>query len=419
MEVQRNGTIEKRRLVRYACSTRALLASNEIDSMIESAGHVPAYADAVAHLGEANSRSLVATPALLCDLALLVSNIERMADEARTSGLSLRPHLKSHKAAFILELQLRAGACGVACAKLGEAEAIIETRSRDAAVLSVLLTSPLVGPHAAKRAVTLAAQCDLIVVVDHVDGVDELADALVDTDATVAVLCDVDVGLGRTGVTTTTDAILVAERVGHFPQLIFSGVQGYAGHLQHIAGREHRRTQTIAAMNRLQLVIDALESKGHDVSVRTGGGTGTSSIDMEIGVLNELQPGSYVFMDREYRDALGDDREGHYQQSLTILTSVISANHEGYVTVDAGLKSMATDAGPAAVVGFELATFAFFGDEQGLITSGAGPAFRRGERIELVPPHCDPTVDKYDVIWLAHDDVVVDVIDVTARGRSQ
>jgi D-serine deaminase-like pyridoxal phosphate-dependent protein len=406
-------------MVADACSTHALLASNEVDNMIESTGNVPAYADAVAHIGEANSRSLIATPALLCDLALLVNNIERMADEARASGLSLRPHLKSHKSIYILERQLKAGAVGVACAKLGEAEAVIAARGNDAAVLSVLLTSPLVGPHAAKRAVALAATCDLIVVVDHVDGVDEIADALDDSDATIAVLCDVDVGLGRTGVTTPSDALAVAERVGYIPQLVFSGVQGYAGHLQHVVGREHRRTKTIAAMEQLQSVIDALESNGHDVSLRTGGGTGTSSIDIELGVLSELQPGSYVFMDREYRDALGDDREGRYQQSLTILTSVISANHEGFVTVDAGLKSMATDAGPAVLVGFEQASFAFFGDEQGLVTSGAGPAFRRGERLELVPPHCDPTIDKHDVIWLVHDDVVVDVINVTARGRSQ
>jgi D-serine deaminase-like pyridoxal phosphate-dependent protein len=387
--------------------------------MNDRTGTVPAYADALAQLGEANSRNLVATPALLCDLALLVNNIDTMADEARASGLSLRPHLKSHKSTYILELQLKAGACGVACAKLAEAEAVVGSRDSDAAVLSVLLTSPLVGAHAATRAVTLASKCALIVVVDHVDGVDELATALEGSDVTIAVLCDVDVGLGRTGVTTPSAALQIAHRVGQVEQLNFCGVQGYAGHLQHLPGREHRRTQTMASMQQLQSVIDALESNGHDVSIRTGGGTGTSSIDGELGVLNELQAGSYVFMDREYRDALGDDREGRFHQSLTILTTVISANHDAFVTVDAGLKSMATDAGPATVVGFEQATFAFFGDEQGLVTNGAGLAFRRGERLELVPPHCDPTIDKYDVIWLVHDNIVIDVIDVTARGRSQ
>jgi D-serine deaminase-like pyridoxal phosphate-dependent protein len=190
--------------------------------------------------------------------------------------------------------------------------------------------------------------------------------------------------------------------------------------LQHLSGRERRREATIASTNRLRLVIAALEAAGFDVAIRSGGGTGTVGIDAEIGVLNELQPGSYVFMDREYRDALGADPEGRFDQSLTLVTTVISANHDGYVTVDAGLKSMATDAGVPVVLGPDLtSTYSFFGDEQGLVSCAAEHPLRRGERIELVPPHCDPTVDRYDIIWLVHDDVVVDVIDVTARGRSQ
>ena len=190
--------------------------------------------------------------------------------------------------------------------------------------------------------------------------------------------------------------------------------------MQHIAGREHRREATIASTKRLSAVIDALESEGFVVSIRSGGGTGTMGLDVEIGVLNELQTGSYVFMDREYSDALGEDPEGRFDQSLTLVTTVISANHDGYVTVDAGLKSMATDAGVPLIVGHETTTsYQFFGDEQGMVTCDARHPFRRGERLELVPPHCDPTVDRYDVIWLVHDDVVIDVIDVTARGRSQ
>jgi D-serine deaminase-like pyridoxal phosphate-dependent protein len=374
------------------------------------------------HLGEANSRRLIATPALVCDLALLHSNIERMAGHARTAGVSLRPHVKSHKSAYIAARQLEAGALGLSFAKLGEAEVIVErlkTEDHDA-VVSVLLTSPLVGRHSAERAAALGADCDLIVVVDHCDGVDELEAAAVAADTNISVLCDVDVGLGRTGVVGPAEALAVAERVNVATRVHFKGVQGYGGHLQHIAGREHRREATITSTERLRLVIDALESAGFNVGIRSGGGTGTFGLDVEIGVLNELQPGSYVFMDREYRDALGEDPEGRFAQSLTLVTSVISANHEGYVTVDAGLKSMATDSGVPVVVGHErTATYAFYGDEQGMVTYGPEHSFRRGERLELVPPHCDPTVDRYDVIWLVHDDVVVDVIDVTARGRSQ
>jgi D-serine deaminase-like pyridoxal phosphate-dependent protein len=390
-------------------------------SVRQSQRDVRAYDEVLEQLGEVNSRRLIPTPALACDLALLLANIERMAGLARDAGVALRPHVKSHKSAFIAKRQLEAGAVGLSFAKLGEAEAVVERLgAEDDPPISVLLTSPLVGRHAAERAAVLAAQCDLVVVVDHCDGVDEMEAAAVAADTTVSVLCDVDVGLGRTGVTGAAEALAVAERVNVATRLTFKGVQGYGGHLQHIAGREHRRAATITSTERLALVIEALDDAGFNVAIRSGGGTGTMGLDVEIGALNELQTGSYVFMDREYRDALGEDLEGRFAQSLTLLTTVISANHDGYVTVDAGLKAMATDAGVPLVVGHETtASYQFFGDEQGMVTNPTGHSFRRGERLELVPPHCDPTVDRYDVIWLVHDDVVLDVIDVTARGRSQ
>jgi D-serine deaminase-like pyridoxal phosphate-dependent protein len=378
--------------------------------------------EVLAELDEVNSRRLIATPALVCELGALEANIEKMAHLARVAGVNLRPHVKSHKSAAIAKRQLDAGAVGLSFAKLGEAEVIVErlNADRDGAAISVLLTSPLVGRHAAERAARLARHCDLIVATDHRDGVDELEAAALAYDTTISVLCDVDVGLGRTGVLGPAEALALTERVNVATRLNFRGVQGYAGHLQHIAGREHRREATRVSTERLRVVIDALEAAGFTVAIRSGGGTGTLGLDIEIGVLNELQPGSYVFMDREYRDALGDDPEGRFDQSLTLVTTVISANHDGYVTVDAGLKSMATDAGVPLVVGHETtSTYQFFGDEQGMVTYPTGHAFRRGERLELVPPHCDPTVDRYDVIWLVHDDVVLDVLDVTARGRSQ
>jgi D-serine deaminase-like pyridoxal phosphate-dependent protein len=140
---------------------------------------------------------------------------------------------------------------------------------------------------------------------------------------------------------------------------------------------------------------------------------------MEAGVLNELKVGSYVFMDREYRDALGDDPEGEFAHSLTVATTVVSDNQASFVTVDAGLKSMATEAGPPVVVGRDDdVRYAFFGDEHGLVTRGAGRPFARGDRLDLVPPHCDPTVDRYDVLWLVRGDAVVGATTVDARGRA-
>jgi len=371
---------------------------------------------------QVRSRHHIPTPALVCDLDKLVANVARMAAITGSTGVSLRPHVKSHKSAFIARRQLEDGASGLACAKVSEAEAIIERLASDGYPqrVSVLITSPVFGSAIAERIVALAARCDLAVVVDHPSGVDELTAATSTGDVPLTVLCDVDVGLGRTGVVGPTEAMAVVERIARSPSLTFGGLQGYGGHLQHIQGRDERVTATRLSARRLSAVVDVLESAGHAVALRTGGGTGTSAIDLEIGVLNELQPGSYVFMDREYRDALGPDPEGRFEQSLTIATTVISTNQSGFVTVDAGLKAMATDAGSPLVVGHEESVrYEFFGDEHGLVTTDPSGAFARGERLELVPPHCDPTVDRYDVMWLVRGDEVLGVADIDAQGCSQ
>lgn len=378
----------------------------------------PAFVPVLAQLGHPGSIALVPTPALLCDLDQLTSNIEAMQRTADAGGVALRPHGKSHKSATIARMQLDAGAVGICAAKLSEAVALVTELGADSgARVSVLVTSPLANAASARRAAALAERCDLAVVVDHIDGVSDLG-AAVSGRATVTVLCDVDVGLGRTGVAEPGSALEVVARIEEERTLRFGGVQGYAGHAQHVAGRDLRRQSVDKATLRLTAVIDALEAAGHDVALRTGGGTGTALLDIETGVLNELQVGSYVFMDREYRDALGTDPESAFAQSLVLATTVISTNQPGFVTVDAGLKSMATDAGVPVIVDHPDSSYAFFGDEQGLVTTTAEWRPTRGQRVALVPPHCDPTVDRHDRIWLTRDDVVVGVTPVTARGHS-
>lgn len=373
-------------------------------------------------VGQPGSRSLLPTPALVCDLDLLSANIATMAAITNAAGLRLRPHAKSHKSTYIARLQLGHGAVGLACAKLAEAEILVDRLERDGyePAVSVLLTSPTVGTAAASRVAALARKCDLTVVVDHEGGVDELTRATDEADVVVTVLCDVDVGLGRTGVAEPADAVAVVDRITRGSNLRFGGVQGYAGQVQHLSRREERQAADREATNRLAAVVDALEGTGHEVLVRTGGGTGTCLLDVEFGILNELQPGSYVFMDREYSDALSGDPEDRFHQSLTIATTVVSANHPGFVTVDAGLKAMATDAGMPTVVGMEgEVEYLFFGDEHGLVTTTDSARFDRGDQLELVPPHCDPTVDRYERLWLVRGQVLVGYAAVDARGCSQ
>ncbi len=384
----------------------------------------PSAAPVLSALGRPGSRGLLATPALVCDVDVLESNLTTMAARAAAAEMDLRPHAKTHKSAYVAGRQLAHGAVGIACASVSEADALVTRLDADTrwGPVSVLVTSPVVGPGVAARVADLAPRCDLLVVADHPDGVDELAAALdaMAPGAALGVVCDVDVGMGRTGVTGPDAALAVVERIARHPRLRFAGVQGYAGHAQHLAGPTERADATRASDARLVAVVTALEAAGHPVSLRTGGGTGTSAPDLASGVLGELQAGSYAFMDREYAEALAGDPDTVFTSSLTVDTTVVSDNQPGFVTVDAGLKAMATDAGPPAVVGRpDGVVYHFFGDEHGLVTRGTTDGFRRGDRLQLVPPHCDPTVDRYDVLWLVRGDTVWGVADVDARGCSQ
>lgn len=338
---------------------------------------------------EPGSRRLVPTPGLVCDVDLLEANVARMAGWAADAGIALRPHVKTHKSAFVARMQLEHGAVGLSCAK--EAEAVVDRLAADGWTesVSVLITSPRSGPTSAARVVALADRCDPIVVVDHPDGVDELV-AAAPRDSQVDVLCVVDTGMGRSGVTGPDQARVIADRVARHPSLRFAGVQGYGGHLQHLRSRGDRQDATRKANERLGAVIEALEREGHRVALRIGGGTGTLGIDMELGLLNEIRPGSYVLMDRQYRDALGGDLEGRFGHSLTIATTVVSANHSDFVTEDAGLKAMATDTGMPTVVGHDDIGCHFFGDEHGLVTLGATVRFRRGDSSNWNHPTATP-----------------------------
>ena len=367
-------------------------------------------------VGQPGSRARIPTPALVVDLAALERNIARMAARAQAAGVALRPHAKTHKSAFIAHRQLAAGAVGICCAKLGEAEALAAEGVR-----GLLITSPIVGPTNAARAAALARlEPELTLALDHPDQVDVLAEAATRAGVTLSIVIDVDVGLGRTGVSGPAHAVAMAERIAASPALRLKGVQGYGGHWQHRPGADKRLAAVTNGMARLTAVIDALRAAGHAVELVTGGGTGTVSADTTLGVFNELQTGSYIFMDLQYRDALGADDDGAFEHSLFVQSRVISMNQPDWVTIDAGLKALSTE-GPLPVpAGDRWGDYAFFGDEHGrLMRPPSGPPVQLGERVDLVPPHCDPTVDRYDIMHLIRGDVLVEVVPIEAARRSQ
>lgn len=380
--------------------------THPVDALLESLVGVP------------GSRQHLPTPILLADLDRLEANIALMARRATQAGLALRPHAKSHKCAAIARRQLAAGAVGICCAKLGEAEALAA-----AGVGPILLTSPVVGmDQAARTAALLRTAPGLAVVVDHPEQVHALARACTGAGTPLQVLIDVDVGLARTGVANANAALELAASIVASPALILAGVQGYGGHWQHLAGFQRRHDAVRAGMAHLQRIVSALRDAGHTVDWISGGGTGSFASDAELAILTEVQPGSYIFMDCQYRDALADDADGAFAHSLFVQARVVSINAEAHVTVDAGLKAFSTD-GPLprpASEPYRDCRYFWYGDEHGgLMRPAPGPAPMLAERIEFVPPHCDPTVDRYDRLVLVRDDAVVEIVPLEAARRAQ
>ena len=371
-----------------------------------------------ARVGGAGSRFQVPTPALVVDLDAFERNVARMTQRAATAGLALRPHAKTHKSATIGRRQIEAGAVGLCCVKLGEAEALTQAGLR-----RLLVTSPVVGNDAAARAAALVRMDpDLLLVADHAEQIETLAAAAGAAGVRLSLVIVIDVGMGRTGVPTPAAAVALARQIARSPSLRLTGVQGYGGTWQHITGEAARGKAVEEGMARLTAVVEALREGGHDVRLITGGGTGTFAADAALRVLNEIQPGSYIFMDNQYRDALGDDADGAFEQSLFVQAQVISINAEDWVTVDAGLKAFATDGPVPRPTGkrFGGSRYFYFGDEHGgLMRPVGGSPIRLGERVEFIPPHCDPTVDRYDVMFFVRGDVVVEIAAIEAARRSQ
>lgn len=332
----------------------------------------------------------------MLDLDALERNIVRMADHAKRHGIALRPHAKTHKSRAIASLQVQHGAVGICCATLFEAEQLA------GAAPSILLTSPVATMDKFARIATLAARGeDLAVVVDHPSAVPALAEAL-SPGLRLRVLIDVDPGAGRTGVATPADAVSLARAVAAEARLIYGGIQYYCGSEQHIVSLATRRSAIAARNAKLAATIAALTGAGLPPPLVTGGGTGTHGIDVEAGLLTELQCGSYIFMDQDYGicDLAGT---APFEHALTVHATVGSANRPGFVTLDTGTKAMATDAGePRVLAGARSdSVYRFKGDEFGRLDLPEGAdRLAVGARVILTPSHCDPTVNLHGVYHL-------------------
>ncbi len=363
-----------------------------------------------ARIGDA--LAAVETPALVVDLDVFEHNLDLMANAVRGSGLRLRPHAKSHKCPDIARAQVARGAVGVCCQKVDEAEVFVA-----AGIADVLVTNEVVAPAKIARLAALARSATVGVLVDSAQVIGDLSAAAVMAGGTLHVYVEIDVGAHRCGVVPGPDAVRLAQAVAAAPGLVFRGLHAYQGAAQHLRRPDERRGAIAAASALAAQTRDLLVAAGIACPVVTGAGTGTWQLERDSDVYTELQPGSYVFMDADYgRNALAPDQHA-FEQSLYVLAAVMSVPAADRAIVDAGLKALAVDSGMPEVHAARGLEFVKASDEHGVLQvdpAQATPVL--GERIWLIPGHCDPTVNLYDwIVGMRHDRVEC-LWPVAARG---
>ena len=353
----------------------------------------------------------IQTPALLVDLDALDRNLERMRLFVETHGVRLRAHAKTHKSADIARLQIeRGGACGICCQKVSEAEAMVR-----GGIADILIANEVRDPTKLDRLARLAGHARITVCIDDPEAVADLSAAVVKAGTTLRVLVEIDCGAGRCGIGPGEPSRELALAVSEAPGLHFAGIQAYHGRAQHFATEAERRTAIAAAETLTRQTVKLIAASGLTCDVVGGAGTGTYPMEAASGVWNELQCGSYIFMDADYRRVLGPDANAGFEHALFVLTSIMS-KAPGRAVADAGLKALAVDSGPPVVHGLPGVACTGVSDEHCQLNDPSGQ-LKINQRLRLIPGHCDPTCNLYDWYVGIRGDRVETLWPVTARGK--
>jgi len=338
--------------------------------------------------------SEVDTPALLLDLDAFERNLKRMADAVSAAGVRLRPHAKTHKSPIIALKQIALGAVGQCCQKVSEAAVMIEGGVQD-----VLVSNEVIGARKLDRLAALSRQARVIGCVDNPIGVSSMAAAAERHGTRLDVLVEINVGASRCGVDPGEPAVALAQAIAREKHLRFAGLQAYQGRAQHFRTIEERRTAVDEAIARSKLTVQALKSAGLTCDIVGGAGTGTFELEAASGVYNELQAGSYIFMDADYARNKRADGGPYdtFEHALFVYATVMSMTQVDRAVIDAGLKTFTFESGPPVPVGFAGAVYERPSDEHGnlnLAQSNTRPGL--GDKVRLIPGHCDPTVNLHD-----------------------
>jgi 3-hydroxy-D-aspartate aldolase len=352
------------------------------------------------------------TPALVLELDAFERNLRTLADSVKGKSVRVRPHAKTHKCPEIAKRQIAHGAIGVCCQKVSEAEALI-----DGGVQDVLVSNEVVGAPKIARLAQLSKRAHVGVCVDHPDNLAALQAAVEHAGAKLDVYIELEVGMRRCGVAPGPAAVEMARAISRSKNLRFAGLQAYHGRAQHMRTLEQRHAAIESAAQHVFEMKRLLEKAGIPCPIVTGAGSGTYMLETEAGAWDELQPGSYIFMDVDYAKNEWAAPLPRFEHALFVLATVMSRPAADRAIVDAGLKASSVDSGLPLVWRRDGLTYRGASDEHGWIELAPGvqsPAL--GEKLFLIPGHCDPTVNLYDWYVCVRNNRVEAVWPITARG---
>ena len=355
------------------------------------------------------------TPALCVDLDQLEANIRYMAGTCRERAVAWRPHSKCHKSPQIAQKLIAAGAIGVTCAKLGEAEVMAS-----GGVTDLLIANMLAGPHKVRRLVALTKIADPIVCIDHVDQATAMAAGLEEAGQTVRAIVDVDLGMKRTGVPAGRPALELARSLDQLPGMQLCGIMGYEGHLLQVADPKDKAEQIAAALDQLGETRDLLIEDGLNCDIVSCGGTGSFTYATQHPAVTEVQAGGGIFMDDFYRD---NCQVTEMQPALTLVATIVSRPAVERAIMDAGRKSLNQELAKPRVIshaGIELSSLsAEHGALKLLQEANGDQQLRIGDRVELMPGYSDWTCVLHDHLLGFRDGRLEVVWPLEARGRLQ
>ncbi len=354
------------------------------------------------------------TPALVIDLDAFEYNLDTMAALLAPTGARLRAHAKTHKSPVIAHLQIARGAVGNCVQKVTEAEILAW-----GGVPDILVSNEVVGAAKLARLCALSRIAKVAVCADDEGQVAAIEAAAADAGVRMSVLVEIDVGAARCGVAPGPEAVALASRIAASKHLIFGGLQAYHGSAQHKRTPAERRTLIGGAVDASRRTVEQLRQRGLDCPIVGGAGTGTFQIESVSGIYTEMQAGSYVFMDADYARNMDEDGVpvSTFRHALFVLATVISATRPGLAVLDAGHKAVAVDSGMPTVWQRPDIRYVSASDEHGKLDVGSETAAPRvGDKLRLVPGHCDPTVDKFDWYVGVRNGRVECLWPVAARG---